>query len=444
MYRIFMEKSVFLFLFLAFYSFPVKARSFLSRSVEISRICWQQFTEPFDSRRSIYFEWPNINMKKTPLPEKTKKRILSHPKVKELRVSNNEGEGLTFDFSYLGKGDKGESIQRVFLIKVIKLIFPKAKIIIRNSNNTRQFSFYYFNQSSKVHIPLKVIDVREFAQQEENFDEYLSSHINIVDMVLLKTANSSQKGLSDKYKKSFPTFSTNSVVSLYLPGLRAMDNPLGDLKLSDILVEFKERGFRKFFLTSNLPFRSLRYEREFFLSYSRYFDKMYFLSRISRKELSQITDQDRVLFFNDLTGYTPVLHSLADVTFVYGPINMLEGIFLDARVIFMENKYHFLKNRQPTGFPLFLQSNYVSLKDEKYRPAFEQLKQTALKTNRAAYIEDIGEVEQALHRLDELSSKPVVYPDEVVLDPSKGDALNQLIERLYFQITENSQLPVSL
>lgn len=418
--------------FVVLHSAPVKAHSFLKPTVEISGICWQKFTGPFNPHKSIYSRWPNITDEKTPLPEKTKKRVLSHPKVKELRASYKKGRGLTFDFSYLGTeaSHKGELIQRIFLIKIIKLIFPKARIIIRDYN-TRYSSLYPLNQFSKVHIPVEVADIREsmpFAQ-EEDFDRYLSSHINIMDMVLLKAANSSQQGLSDEYKGSFPAFSENSVLSLYLPEKHlnyiAEKNwwDESDLDLFDILDEFTERDFRKVFLTSHFNTNLPKDVRDLFLSrLSTYFDKILFLSRVSRKELSQITDEDRVLFFNDLTGYTPVLHSLADVTFIFGPVNILEGIFLDARVIFMNNKRH--------------------PRQDKYRLAFEQLKQTALRTNRAVHIEneDIGEIEGALRRLDELSSKPVVYPDEVILNPSKGDALNQLIERLHFQITENSRL----
>ena len=429
-----MRKIIFLppslFLFLAFYPFPGKAHSFLSPTMERSGICRQNFQGSVNPRRSIYSKWPNITDEKTPLPEQTKKRVLSHPRVKELRASYNNGRGVTFDFSYLGReaSHRGELIQRIFLIKIIKLIFPKAKIILRDYN-TRYSSLYPFNQSSKVHVPLVVADIRESMQlsQEEDFDRYLSSHINIMDMVLLKAANSSQKNLPDKYKESFPDFSENSVLSLYLPekylNYIAEKNwwDKSGLDLFDILDEFTERDFRKVFLTSHFNTNLPEDVRElFFARLSTYFDKIFFLSRISGKEFSKITDQDRILFFNDLTGYTPVLHSLADVTFIFGPVNMLEGIFLDARVIFMNTKKYSPK--------------------DKYHLAFEQLKETALRTNRAVYIEDIKKIEEALHRLDELSSKPAVGPDEVILNPAKGDALNQLIERLHFQITENVQL----
>ncbi|MCZ0933108.1 MAG: hypothetical protein OXJ52_08150 [Oligoflexia bacterium] len=412
------------FLFLSLNLPYARAVHFLSPPVEETRGCWQVFKKPSNSKKNIYSKWPNITNPKPPIPEDVKKRILSHPRVKELKASYKSGKGLTFDFSYLGQETfhKGEHIQQVFLIKIIKLIFPKAKSITRNYN-TRYDSLYPFNQSSKVHIPLKVFDIRESVKfvTEQDFERYLSIDKIIVDMVLLKMANSSQKGIPDEYKKSFPSFEKNSVLSLYLPEkyLNYKHEDLQDesLDLFQILDEFLALGFRKVFLTSHFNSRLSEDLRSRFLSaLSNNFDKILFLSQLSPKELFQIQDQDKVIFFNDLTGYTPVLHSLADTAFIFGPVNMLEGLFLGARVVFMNKEYS---------------------TNKKYCIAFDQLKQTALKTNRAVYIERLDELEEALHTLDQLSLKPIVYPDEAV-NSSKGDALNQLIERLYFQITENA------
>ena len=415
------------FLFLGLNLPYAKAVNFLSPPVEETESCWQTFKKSLNSQKSIYSNWPSITNPKLSIPEDTKKRILSHPTVKELKASYTKGEGLTFDFSYIGQesSHKGEHIQRVFLIKMIQFIFPKAKIITR-SYKTRFDSLYPFNQSSKVHVSLKVSDIRESMKfmTEQDFERYLSRHKNIVDMVLLKMANSSQKGIPDEYKKSFPSFEKNSVLSLYLPGKYLNYNyenlQAEALDIFHILDEFLSIGFRKVFLTSHFNLRLSEDQRNRFLSaLSNYFDKILFLSQLSHEELFQIQDQDKVIFFNDLTGYTPVLHSLADVAFISGPVNMLEGLFLGARVIFINKEY-----------PI----------NKKYRMAFDQLKQTALKTNRAVYIEDLEELKEALHTLDQLSLKPVIYPDEVIIDSSKGSALNQLIERLNFQITESAWL----
>ena len=190
--------------------------------------------------------------------------------------------------------------------------------------------------------------------------------------------------------------------------------------LFQILDKFLSLGYRKVFLTSHFNSPLSEIQRDYFLSaLSKHFDKILFLSQVSQKELFQIQESEKVLFFNDQIGYTSVLHSLADVAFILGPINMLEGIFLGAKLIFM-NK------------------SQSSLQSEKYRPAFEQLKQTALGTNRAVYIEDLKEVEKALSTLDQLASKALVFPDEVVVEPKKGSALDQLMDRLYFQITESA------
>ena len=409
------------------------AINFLTPPTDKAGICWLSFKNPLNPKKSIYSDWPLITDPKRPLPESTRERVLSHPKIKELKALYKKGRSLTFDFAYLGQesSHKGEYIQRVFLIKILKLIFPQAKIVTRNYN-TRFDSLYPFNQSSKVHVSLEIADIRESMKfvTETDFEKYLYSHKRLVDMVLLKIANSSQKDLPSEYKKSFPAFEKNSVLSLYLPEkylnyshtYTYEDLQEESVDLFHILDEFLSMGFRKVFLTSHFNSRLSQKTKDQFLSaLSTRFDKIRFLSQVSRKEFSEIQDQDKVIFFNDLTGYTSVLHSLADVAFIFGPINIMEGLFLDARMIFM-NK----------GEPLS--------SSPKYRLAFDQLKQTALRTNRAVYIEHLEEAEEALHFFDQLALKPLVYPDEVIINPLKGSALDQLMERLHFQITEHAFL----
>ena len=418
-----MRKAGSLFLFLALNSGSAKAMDFLSPPMgDTSGICWQSFDEPFELQKSIYSKWPKIADPKQALPESTKSRVLSHPKVKELKASYKDGEGMAFDFFYLGQklSHKGEYIQRAFLIKIIQLIFPKAKIVKRDYN-TRFIRLHPINPSPKVYIPLEIKDVREFKKlkDEQKFEEYLHRYKRTLDMILLKMANSSQKGLLDEYKASFPSFKKNSVLSLYLPeeflNYFFKNAPEETLDLFDILDHFISIGFHKVFLSSHFNIMLSKERKHQFLStLLNYFDKILFLSRVSPEELFQIQDQDKVLFFNDLTGYIPVLHSLADIAFILGPLNILEGLFLDSKVIFM-NKESFMQK----GYSL----------------AFDQLQQIALKTNRAVHIEDLKEVESAVQTLHQLSQKPLIYPDELVLDPKKGSALNQLLERLHFQIT---------
>ena len=440
-----MEKSLLIFLLFCFLS-PKKgsAINFLRPSVETGDICWQSFQDPLPFEQSVYSSWPKITDIKIPLPKETKRRILLHPKVQDLRALYKKGEGLSFDFSYIGLKPlhKGEHIQRAFLIKILKFLFPKARIITR-SYKTRFDTLYPFREAERIHVSLEIRDVRESEkfENEEDFEKYLSIHKNIVDMILLKRANSSQKEISEDYKKSFPSFEKKTVLSLYLPEIylhytynekyptptltKRMDNygyeerGAGYVNLFQILDEFLALGFRKVFLTShfNLPLTEI--QRDHFLSQlSQHFDKILFLSQVSQQELFQIQEEEKVLFFNDRTGYTSVLHSLADTAFILGPINILEGIFLGAKLIFM-NEHHALNT--------------------KYQPAFEQLKQTALGTNRAISIKRLNEAKEALQTLDQLALKPLVYPDEVKL-PGEESALDQLMDRLHFQITESALL----
>lgn len=462
-------------LFLLFNSSYATAVGFLSPP-PIDKKCWFTFKNPLSPNKSIYSALPQITDSKTPLHKETKARILSQPKVKELKDLYKEGQDLVFDFAYLGQeiSHKGEHIQRDFLIKIIKFLFPKSNVLIRNYEN--RFKLYpqpdvpsevyavqeelkfetegffekylssvrirnyedrfksYLQKPNKTYVPLEVYDIQEELRFENEgiFERYLSNHKKIVDMVLLKMANSSQKKISKEYKKAFPTFEKNTVLSLYLPESYLNyfttsrnhsyleEETEETIDLFQILDEFLSIGFRKVFLTSHFNAHLKPETKAEFLSLlSDRFDKVLFLSQVSTKELFQIQEQDKVIFFNDLVGYTPVLHSIADVAFILGPINMLEGIFLDAKVIFMNEK-----DSLPSG--------------RKYQMAFSQLKQVALKTNRAVYINYLEEAEEALQSLEQLSLKPVVYPDEVILNPSKGSALDQLLDRLHFQITENA------
>ena len=412
-----------------------KADSPHSASSLLRQNCQQTFIGKLKYQKKIYSQWPVITNKKSPLPQDTRERILSHPKIKELKELYKAGKHITFDFDYIGPDHiyRGEYIQRVFLIKIIKLIFPSAKIIVRGYND--RFPMHKkVDKLSKAHVVLKVVDVRETDWWQKRFssdkdlDNYLSNNKSVIDMVLLKTANSSHKNIPENYKSRFPSFEKDTVLSLYLPEDK-MNYPDTFLYLQnkektdifDILDSSINRGFRKFFLTSHFKYWPQEKEKEaqFLSKFSDRFDKVFFLSSLSTTKLNQIQPHEKVIFFNDITGYTPVLHSLADVAFIWGPINMLEGIFLNAKVIFMGNE---------ANIP------------EKYKSAFKQLKKTALKTNRAVHIKSFNEIEKALKVLEKLSSKPVVYPDEVVVDPLNGDALNQLLERLYFQITESARL----
>ena len=420
---------IFLGCFPLFNPWKAGAISFLQPPKESEGICWVSFKKPLPPKKGIYRNWPKAGDSKAPLPEDVRRRILSHSKVKELKALYKDGKGLIFDFEYLGQefSHKGEYIQRAFLIQILQFLFPKARIIIRDYNGR----FAKPPSSSKIHIPLIVRDVQEDRKfvTERELEQFLSVHKNIVDMVLLKRANSSQKALAKDYKNSFPSFEKGTVLSLYLPerylnyGQNLTEEDLGGSPdLFQILDEFLYLDFRKVFLTSHFNNRLSDETRDRFLSrLSEQFDQILFLSQISQEQLFQIPDQDKVLFFNDLRGYTAVLHSLADVAFVFGPVNMLEGIFLDAKVIF---------------------SSWIESWDrsQKYHLAFETLKQTALRTNRAVYIERLEKLESAFRTLDRITLKPVVYPDEVIVRAEKGDALKQLLDRIYFQIIEQADL----
>ena len=424
--------------FLIFLWFPLfspwkaEAVSFFSPKKEAGGICWTSFKDPFPPEKGIYRNWPKAGDSGTPLPEDVRRRILSHSKVKELKTLYKKGRGLIFDFDYLGEesSHKGEHIQRAFLIQVLQFLFPQAKITIRDYDR-RFVNPHSLNLFSKVHIRLDVRDAQEDRKfnSEKELEQFLFVHKNIVDMVLLKRANSSQKALPKEYKNSFPRFEKNTVLSLYLSaGHLNYSQSLnkedlgGSPDLFQILDKFLYLGFRKVFLTSHFNNKISEETKDRFLSLlAERFDQVLFLSQISQEQLFQIPDQDKVLFFNDLRGYTAVLHSLADMAFVFGPINMLEGIFLDAKVIF-SSRIEFWD------------------RDQQYHLAFETLKQTALRTNRAVYIERLERLESAFQTLDQLALEPVVYPDEVIVRKEQGDALKQLLDRLHFQIIEQAYL----
>ena len=428
----FIRFLTFLFCFPLFNSCEAGAGFFRYQKKEALEICWMSFKDPLPLEKGVYRDWPKAGDSKAPLSEDVRRRILSHPKVKELRAFYQKGKALIFDFEWLGEesSHKGEHIQRAFLIQVLQFLFPKAKIVIRGYKN-RFAKTHPPSSSSKIHIPLEVKDVQESGKfvSEGELERFLSLHKNIVDMVLLKQANSSQKALPKDYKNSFPSFEKNTVLSLYISeghlnySRKLTEEDLGDSPdLFQILDEFLDLGFRKVFLTSHFQVMLSKEEKDRFLSsLSDRFDQILFLSQISQDRLFQIPDRDKVLFFNDLRGRTAVLHSLADLAFVFGPINMLEGIFLDAKVIFSSRIESWDRS-------------------QKYHLAFETLKQTALRTNRAVYIERLERLEKALQTLDQLALEPVVYPDEVVVREEKGDALKRLLDRLYFQITENAFL----
>jgi len=367
---------------------------------------------PFKSHL-IYTDLPKIQ--KQQLPQGTKDRILNHPKFRELQKLYQQGKHLYFDFLYLGQEDiyKGEYIQQSFVSNMLKFMFPKATIWTREYN-TRHAKIN-LKKPETLYIQLNIEDIMEkqfikpigarFGSQNE-VDQYLKSNTSSLDMVLLKKANSSYKYTNfNQYKKLFPFLDSNQTVSLYMK--RSFDlNALKDL-YEEFFTSFEKQGFNKFFVTthvtSTIP-----------MKFINHFHKRYFLSQLSKKDISSITDQEKVLIINDLIGYTPILHTLANVSVVVGPINMLEGIYTGAKVIFLEGRHHIM--------PVH------------YKPAYEHLKAIALKTNRAVHIEDFNGVPFALNQFKKMSTKKRVYPDEVVLDSAKGDALNQLINRLYFQI----------
>ena len=386
---------------------------------------FKENTSPSDEELA-YLQLPQVTDAKAPLPEDTTRRILSHPKVRKLQTHYGTGARLRFDFAYMGmkQSHKGEYIQRVFLIKVIRTIFPQAEIITRGYDD-RFREPPTSGWTLKAHVFLEIRDIREAIRifPIGDMECFLMSHKCLVDMVLLKKANSSPKAISKKeYKDVFPFSETDKVLSLYLSEYVNGDIPKqpDHPELFRVLRAFLDRGFHRIFLTNRFITLLNESSSELHAKLSRIFDKVFFLSDLSVQDLAHIAPGERVIFLNNLVGYTPVLHSLADVTFIVGPVNMLEGIFLGARVLFMADERAF---------------------SSWYSSAFKDLKQTALATNRAVYMVDLEELDEALGKLDRLFlTKPVVYPDEVVLDPEKGNALEQLIERLYFQIEESAQM----
>jgi hypothetical protein len=220
----------------------------------------------------------------------------------------------------------GERIQADFVVKVLKVIFPKAEFSYSGSTN------YLFSGKKAIHIDLK--DKGEF----ENKIGVLPTSF---DMALVKAANG-LVGTADQgsSRKALGISDKDRVVSFYFNFKNTVSPKLSEKFQFKTFYEEAIKGmggvdvaiYSEPYVDRDTLISRIDPELRLKLS-------VYFLSELKEGDIAQARKLGkRVLILNDTVGHMPAIHSSSDIVVIRGPINMFEPLNAGRPVVVVHTK----------------------------------------------------------------------------------------------------------
>ncbi len=299
----------------------------------------------------------------------------------------------------------GENIQAGFVAKILRAANPKARIV----SGTGDFFLDKYTGPEKNAFPILVQDGTEAKE---------SKYFNVVDMKIAKAANPTPPPLEHlAARERFGIGAEKKVASFYLDSLdqsavidgetaadipdsyrfknvfRRVEASTGDLDVVFVTMPYA-RGNKMDLLIDSVT-RPLGRPTRIFT-----------LSDVSQSQIQQaLAKGEKVFIINDTRGRMPLIHAVADVTIVRGPINPFESL--------------------NAGTPT------VAFFDQPMKPrydlaAYQSMVQPAYQTGSFRYVQKLDDLSVALSSVRE---KRNTTPVPLIQD-GKGTPFSRLLDRL--------------
>lgn len=245
------------------------------------------------------------------------------------------GEGYTFYIDPIGpvSGEMGEGIQGEFLRDLIREIFPRARVrsVVQAPQNrilARTFMFSLVDNAESG------ISRRAHAFRDET-----------IEMSDIKPAHISwMLGRRNRIREKLSMPRERRVAHIYLRNpftlAQHIDAVQGRSDLSAILRKMKGLGFDDVIVSATEFyddfFLTLKEMRQELPILHHLFPKILPVSDLLKRGVTETSQP--VLYINDVRGYMPTLHALANFTLTVGPINFFESIFTGTETVALLNK----------------------------------------------------------------------------------------------------------
>jgi hypothetical protein len=324
-----------------------------------------------------------------PLSQVAIDRLKRHS-IFQLRSKWEQGKNVSFQLALYPPTKemflifRGETIQGVFIAKILSEIFPQAEFVARANRKPK-------------HKKAILLSVHDYA--EEDLEDEPLTDPNIIPMEMCKSANVTTSAIDRvDIRKRFGFGKKFKVISVYLREYGASIETMRLLKY--IQMKLKPQVV---FVSTNLS-DATQNRKPKYLSEARKFARgIYAHTLLSDYSPEDLLELDRpLLIFNDVTGYLPHLHAASDLAIIAGPVNMFESINVGTPTIILRI--------ETDGYDL---------------AGFERLIKTAERTGGAKAIDQIEELEQAASDLAGKTPTPSYLVEENGKTP-----FDELLDRL--------------
>jgi len=317
------------------------------------------------------------------LSETVQRAIREHEGLAKLHATYADGKGLVIRLHGLGRDMQKTSrllgeIQTDYVAKVLKIVFSQAVF----TDVYRPALWEHFGIFRKQVVSLMVKDMSISAHVQPAKKTISGSAIIPIEIV--KPANGLAERLRDTRtatRAHLGLSSEHRVLSIYVDSITGVREGSKGSEVNPSAEELVDQVSRQskaqiVFLSGTVR-RGANEEISMYQNLP-YFDNFIPLSTLSVESFREsVRAGKRIFVFNDTRGKLPFLHSIADLVFVRGPVNLHEGLTV--------------------GTPTLIYNNSETLGN--YRPAgYSKMEDVALATGGAVAIANTAELRDGVQR----------------------------------------------
>lgn len=320
------------------------------------------------------------------LPPEAIERMNRHS-ISELTEKLDHGKNLIIELDPyspngdLIKGAYGESLQAQFVAKTLKTLLPEVEIRPKQKQ---------IHPDSPHALPKKILRlyIRDSAEVSGVLNSFRTSEV--MEMSILKPANPTFSNISrSEIREALGIQKNAKVVSFYIQSSDEVPN----LRLMDQIVQ-QGLSHSKDAINPSIVFISFggQMTRETHQSLFQNLAKTHEIKRLSEiKDFSLLDSKKPTAILNDTPGKMPYLNGSADLNFVYGPINLYEGLNSKTPLIFVSKIGNYNK------------------------ATYEQMAEIAEATGGAKKISDLDQINPEMVKSLMQKSQSMVAPYEAIV-----------------------------
>lgn len=315
-------------------------------------------------------------------------QIMNHHAISEVTQKLDQGRNLIIEIHpyspnrELIKGAYGESFQAQFVAKTLKALLPEVEIRPKQKRihpdapeaSPKKILRLYIKDTAEVSGASPVLRARE-----------------VIEMSILKPANPTFSNISrSEIRQAMGIKKDTKVVSFYIQSSDDVPN----LKIMDQMIQ-QGLSHSKEAIDPSIVFISFggQMTREGQQSLFNQLAKTHEIKRLSEiKDFSLLDDKKPLAILNDTQGRMPYLNGSADLNFVYGPINLYEGLNSKTPLIFVSKI-----------------GNYNKV-------AFDQMAQIAEATGGAKRVSELDQINPEMVKTLMKKSQQMVAPYQTVVN----------------------------